>query len=119
MKKKMLTSSLFLAVALATGPAVAQNHSAQAALGAGLGGALGAYIGSEVDGRGGAIVGGALGAAAGAAIATPRYYEHSRVVVREVYRPRPRAHYRPGWDHYHDHPERSFCPPGQAKKGRC
>jgi len=108
-----------LVLAVATGPAVAHDYTDHAIIGGGLGGALGAYVGSEINGRGGAILGGALGAAAGVALAIPDYHEHRRVIVREVYPPRARQYERTERVYFHDRPRGYFCPPGQAKKGRC
>ena len=80
-----------------------------AAIGGALGGALGGAVGAEVGGKNGAIVGAGVGAAAGAAIATNDNDDHD------------------DHDNHHaDAPEvvvapasQHFCPPGQAKKGRC
>jgi outer membrane lipoprotein SlyB len=84
----------------------ADDMTKDAAIGGGVGGAVGAAIGAEIADREGAIVGAALGAAAGTAIATDEYqpkvsaapYADYTVVIR---------------------PESKYCPPGQAKKGRC
>jgi hypothetical protein len=94
-----------------TTAASADDQSVRAAVGGGLGGAAGAYVGSELGGRSGAIVGGAVGAAAGTALATEPTQPQGRVVY-PAYPPPPPVHYGPS------HPSR-FCPPGQAKKGRC
>jgi len=85
-------------------PAVQADDSVDAAIGGAVGGGLGAYVGSEIGGREGAIVGGAVGGAAGAAIATDGQ--------KETAKQRPHHHHEPAY------PKR-FCPPGQAKKGRC
>ena len=86
----------------------ADNSTLDAAIGGGIGGATGAAVGNEVGGRDGAIIGGALGGAVGAAIATDE--EPRKTVVKKVYyRSEPR----------HDNHGSHFCPPGQAKKGRC
>jgi outer membrane lipoprotein SlyB len=81
----------------ATSLAHADNLTVDAAIGGGIGGALGGAAGAEIGGREGAIIGSAAGAAIGTTINTqveaeplPSYREPSR-----------------------------FCPPGQAKKGRC
>ena len=86
----------------------AQAHAGdkvEAAVGGATGGAIGAVIGDEIGDRNGAIVGAAAGAAIGTAIATSDD-DHSRnespVVVVDT-----------------GHPSERFCPPGQAKKGRC
>lgn len=98
-------SMFFLVVALAPGMAGA-NETVDAAIGGGVGGTLGAAVGSEVAGRDGAIVGAGVGAALGAAVATDDQdrdgaEKTDRVVVVPVEQNQP------------------FCPPGQAKKGRC
>jgi hypothetical protein len=89
--------------------ATAGDSTLDAAIGGGIGGAAGAVIGNEVGGRDGAIVGGAVGAAIGAAVTTDSG-------PRKASTPR-----QPQSGDYHSpatHPGR-FCPPGQAKKGRC
>ena len=78
-----------------------------AAIGGGIGGAAGAAIGNEVGGRDGAIIGGGLGGAIGAAVNTDRHTNAYRKTNYE--RSQPRS----GNSGSH------FCPPGQAKKGRC
>ena len=86
-------------------PAVQAGDKVDAAVGGAAGGAIGAVIGDELGDRNGAIVGAAAGAAIGAAIATSGddYDERkSTVVVID-----------------NGHPDERFCPPGQAKKGRC
>lgn len=88
----------------------ADDSTLKAAIGGGVGGAVGAALGNEVNGREGAVVGGALGGAVGAAVATDDKSQgkHGRT----------RHHY--DYDrHYGTHPTSRFCPPGQAKKGRC
>jgi phage tail tape-measure protein len=94
-----------LSVALFTTAANAGNSTLDAAIGGGIGGAAGAAIGNEVGGRDGAIIGGALGGAVGAAVTTDSGHRHDP--------PPPAQH-----QDYHA-PSRGFCPPGQAKKGRC
>ena len=103
----------YLVVALVltlTGTEVlADNSTLDAAIGGGLGGAAGAAIGQEIAGREGAMIGAALGGAAGAAASTNDELQHSGPQRKTGYRSLPP-------------PERSngyFCPPGQAKKGRC
>jgi hypothetical protein len=90
-------------------PAHADDQGWDAALGGALGGGFGAYLGNELGGRDGAILGGALGGAAGAAISSERFDDARRFddVVPSRYQRHPPA--QPG----------KFCPPGQAKKGRC
>lgn len=107
-------------VALAAMPAVAADPSVEAAIGGAVGGGVGAYLGNEVGGSTGAVVGGAVGAATGAAIATDGNNNYRPRYPAPAYQapPPPPAPY------YYDraYPYRSpgtFCPPGQAKKGRC
>ena len=79
-----------------------------AAIGGAIGGGLGGAIGAEVGGKNGAIVGAGVGAVAGAAIATNDKdgHDHHHADTPEVVVVPP-------------HQEGHFCPPGQAKKGRC
>lgn len=102
--------SLFFLALAATQTALAGSSALDAAVGGGLGGATGALIGHELGGRDGAIIGGAVGGAAGTAVATDPKKRETRPARRtevEYYR-QPAAPYRG-----------HFCPPGQAKKGRC
>lgn len=98
---------LVLAFTLMAANVNADDSTLDAAIGGGLGGAAGAAIGNEVGGKDGAIIGGAVGAAVGAAITTdeePKKYNNIKVKT------------------YEKHDNRNggqFCPPGQAKKGRC
>lgn len=105
----MRNLSVFLVAMLLGLPIQADEESWDAALGGALGGGLGAYLGHEVGGRDGAILGGALGGATGAAISTQGSAGGARgsdpVIRYDDRRP-------PGHSTY-------FCPPGQAKKGRC
>ena len=87
----------------------ADSSTLDAAIGGGIGGAAGAAIGNEVGGRDGAIIGGALGGAAGAAVNTDDKPRHTSTPTKTYYRSEPQ---------YENHGS-SFCPPGQAKKGRC
>jgi hypothetical protein len=89
--------------------ALASELTRDAAIGGAIGGALGGAIGAEVAGKEGAVVGAGVGAAAGAAIATKDDGDHHHDGKREVILV-------PVVEE--DHPGR-FCPPGQAKKGRC
>ena len=98
----MISRYFFLLVAMFAAVANAGNSTMDAAIGGGLGGAAGAAIGNEVGGREGAILGGALGGAVGAAVTTD---SQSRSA--------------PTQPQYQPAPSRGFCPPGQAKKGRC
>jgi hypothetical protein len=104
--------ALFAAMILVSlsAAAMADSSTLDAAIGGGLGGAAGAAIGNELGGRDGAIIGGAIGGGVGAAVTTP---EDKKAVDRRRY----------DYDRYHrqpdGHPHYRFCPPGQAKKGRC
>jgi hypothetical protein len=100
---------LVLAIALSAVEANADS-TLDAAIGGGIGGAAGAAIGNEVGGRDGAIVGGALGGAIGAAVTTKDEPRHTDTHRETYYRSTPVRY---------EHPGSHFCPPGQAKKGRC
>jgi hypothetical protein len=82
---------------------------------AAIGGALGGEVGAELGGRQGAIVGAGVGAAAGTAINTQA----------DAWKPRYDVHHDVHHHHGSSHPPGvpfqggGFCPPGQAKKGRC
>ena len=92
-------------VVLSAGQAVHAGDKVEAAVGGAAGGAIGAVIGDELGDRNGAIIGAAAGAAIGAAIATSdddHADKTATVVVVEK-----------------SHTDKNFCPPGQAKKGRC
>jgi uncharacterized protein YcfJ len=98
--------------AVAVGSAAAANggnSTLDAAIGGGIGGAAGAAIGNEVGGRDGAIAGSALGAAVGTALNTGAQPKHRSSDMRRYYDAPPSNR----------HPHQRFCPPGQAKKGRC
>jgi len=106
MKIQCLLLTTLLSVTLVN----AGDSTLDAAIGGGLGGAVGAAIGNEVGGREGAIVGGALGGGIGAAVTTDEKPEYKD------------AHHRDGSYDKGSNNQRSsssFCPPGQAKKGRC
>ena len=111
----MKLQHLVIVLGLVAVEAHADSSTLDAAIGGGIGGAAGAAIGNEIGGRNGAIVGGALGGAVGAAYNTkeePHYY-----------RPPEKSYYN-NVNYYdrrdYDRPPASrFCPPGQAKKGRC
>lgn len=110
----MKTRYLLTAFALAfTINANAEDSSTlDAAIGGGIGGAVGAAIGNEVGGRDAAIIGGGIGGAVGTAINTNDGYTSNE----------DHKHYdRQNDKHYdrNDHNDGHFCPPGQAKKGRC
>ena len=93
--------------------ATAEGLTRDAAIGGAIGGALGGAVGAELGGRQGAIVGAGVGAATGAALNTQEYAQPPR---HDVY-------YYNGGDGGHPagvpHQNGGFCPPGQAKKGRC
>ena len=102
----MISRYLILSAALFGAAANAGNSTVDAAIGGGLGGAAGAAIGNEVGGREGAILGGALGGAVGAAVSTDSEPRHAPAPRQPEYHQRAPA-------------GRGFCPPGQAKTGRC
>lgn len=104
-----------LIVALLPLSAGAGDLTTDAAIGGAIGGALGGAVGAEVGGREGAVIGAGVGAAAGTAVSTRDHAERDDHYHEEGYRQRDYD------DRYHDHHNRpgSFCPPGQAKKGRC
>lgn len=107
---KMMRVTTFAALVAIAQWAQAGDLTTDAAIGGAIGGAVGGAVGAQVGGREGAVVGAGIGGAAGAAIAT-QGDDDERRVRHESYDDR----------HYHDdrsHPSR-FCPPGQAKKGRC
>lgn len=98
-----------LVLALMVVEANADNSTLDAAIGGGIGGATGAAIGNEIGGRDGAIIGGALGGAVGVAVSTDDEPGHTGVYRKTYYRSVPQ----------YENPGSHFCPPGQAKKGRC
>ena len=86
------------------------DSTLDAAIGGGIGGAAGAAIGNEIGGRDGAIVGGGLGGAIGAAVNTDDDSRHTK------------SYRKTNYESSQPHSGSSgsyFCPPGQAKKGRC
>ncbi len=107
MKNKFLLGCVAAFGAL-TQPVFA-DQTLDAALGGALGGGAGAAIGQQAGGREGAVIGGALGAAVGTTITTKRSQHESRSRYYEAREPVIIEH--------HEH--RTFCPPGQAKKGNC
>lgn len=109
MKTRLLASAL-LVLSLA-GTAHAGGSTA---LGGGLGGAAGAAIGEAVGGREGAIIGGALGGGVGAAAGYDNERDGRR--ARDGVRYEERGYYYEDGRRYRSS---DFCPPGQAKKGRC
>lgn len=108
----MISRYFFLSATLFAATANAGDSTLDAAIGGGLGGAAGAAVGNEIGGRDGAIVGGAVGAAIGTAVTTDS--EHRR---SEPYYEPPRRQYEGAPSG--SYPGYRFCPPGQAKKGRC
>ena len=92
-----------------TTAAKADSSTLDAAIGGGIGGAAGAAIGNEVGGRKGAIAGSALGAAVGTALNTDAEPRSGSLNKYRYYDDAPS----------NEHPHYRFCPPGQAKKGRC
>lgn len=77
-----------------------------AAIGGAIGGAVGGAIGAELGGREGAIVGAGVGAATGTAVNTRDYAGDPAAGDGRT-------------GHQHSPKASKFCPPGQAKKGRC
>ena len=104
-------ATLALALSLSALPAHGDDSTLEAAVGGGIGGAVGGAVGNELGGREGAIIGAGVGAAAGAAIATSGERDRRATApsssgsVAVQHDPAPRRG--------------TFCPPGQAKKGRC
>ncbi|MBL4782095.1 MAG: hypothetical protein JKX92_07615 [Porticoccaceae bacterium] len=103
--KYILLSTLFSVAVVNAG-----DSTLDAAIGGGLGGAVGAAIGNEVGGREGAIVGGALGGGIGAAITRDDKSDVGAAGGK---------HGRDAEPLHKGQPSSRFCPPGQAKKGRC
>lgn len=108
----MKTSVALLIGVLACGMVNAGDLTTDAAIGGAVGGALGGAIGAEVGGREGAVIGAGVGAAAGTAINTKEHADTRSDTYREV---REVQHIQVDDGHGKGH----FCPPGQAKKGRC
>lgn len=100
---KLLISVITLIV-LTIGSANAEDLVLDAAIGGAVGGAIGGAVGAKLGGRDGAIAGAGIGAAAGAAINTNEHKPHYSAKRHR--------------SHNYAHPAK-FCPPGQAKKGRC
>ncbi|MYN14442.1 hypothetical protein GSY71_14970 [Pusillimonas sp. TS35] len=110
-----MITRILLPTVLALAISGAAHAGGSTIVGGALGGGVGAAVGEYVGGRDGAIIGGALGGGVGAA-AGYDYGEERPRYVRER-RHRHHHHYRE-WDD--DRRGRGyFCPPGQAKKGRC
>jgi outer membrane lipoprotein SlyB len=102
----MNTRYLIFAATLVALNVNADNSTLDAAIGGGIGGATGAAIGNELGGRDGAILGGTLGAAIGTAVTTDGNLQHKSTGKKTYYRSNEKN-------------SMQFCPPGQAKKGRC
>jgi outer membrane lipoprotein SlyB len=88
------------------------NLTVDSAVGGGLGGAAGGAIGAELGGREGAIIGAGVGAAVGAAVTTSDHTTSEAQPLQGA----------PADQRATVYPTRrqsTFCPPGQAKKGRC
>jgi outer membrane lipoprotein SlyB len=115
MKSSRSIGTVLLTSVLATTPAWA-GDTAEAAIAAGIGGAVGAAVGSELGGRNGAIVGAGVGAAAGAVVATHDDDDDGHKHRREIREAPTDGHVVYVYPDDHDS---IFCPPGQAKKGRC
>jgi len=109
-----------LVFTLTSAPVIAGNSTLDAAIGGGIGGAAGAAIGNEIGGRDGAIIGGALGGAVGVAVITDEKSHHDSPHRRAYFGNDDYQHEHHRHNHYrHEHHHAHFCPPGQAKKGRC
>ena len=111
---KMLPALALALLPTLSAPLFAGDLTTDAAIGGAIGGALGGALGAELGGREGAIIGAGVGAAAGTAISTKKHDREPE--VRYVERRRDNRVYI-----IEDHRGRrgNFCPPGQAKKGRC
>ncbi|KMN35479.1 MULTISPECIES: glycine zipper domain-containing protein [unclassified Chromobacterium] len=109
MKRALVIISLSLAGLAST--ALADTSTI---VGGALGGAAGAAVGEAVGGRNGAIIGGAVGGASGAAIG----HDYGKPAASER-RDDDGRRYRKHRHHRHHRDKGYFCPPGQAKKGRC
>lgn len=98
----------FALVALLAAPAAwcDDDLTLDSAVGGAIGGAIGGAVGAELGGREGAVIGAGVGAATGTAINTRDHVEAGHHDGRA-----PAVLPGPGASR--------FCPPGQAKKGRC
>ncbi len=118
----MKLKNIGLVVGLFVATPVLAGSTTDAAIGGAVGGGLGAAVGNELGGRQGAIIGGGLGGATGAAITTKGSSDgRSHVIEQRVdddYDHHHKSSHSKKKHHSHDH-DSSFCPPGQAKKGRC
>lgn len=115
--KRLPSIALILTLSAAPFALADDDLTRDAAIGGAVGGALGGVVGAELGGREGAIVGSGVGAAIGTGVSTDGYREH-RVRYEPDYRERGHYHQR-DYRSYGGHPHGRFCPPGQAKKGRC
>lgn len=109
---KIIRTAMLCVLPLFASVAIA-GQTTDAAVGGGLGGAVGGALGSEIGGRNGAIIGAGVGAAAGAAINTPSDSKS------DSHHHESEQQYRRYEDHQGDDRRGHFCPPGQAKKGKC
>jgi hypothetical protein len=106
--QRLRLAATFAIAALLAAPAVWSDDdlTLDSAVGGAIGGAIGGAVGAELGGREGAVIGAGVGAATGTAINTR---DHVEAGPREGRAPAlPTG---PGVGR--------FCPPGQAKKGRC
>jgi hypothetical protein len=109
---KILRTALIVLLPFA-GSAWTGDLTTDAAIGGAIGGAVGGAVGAEVGGRDGAIVGAGVGAAAGTAINTRDHVESRERDYDD------RDRYERDRERDHSHGPDHFCPPGQAKKGKC
>jgi len=114
---KLMRVVVFALLPMAAGAASAGDLTTDAAIGGAIGGALGGAVGAQAGGRNGAILGAGVGGAAGAAISTQGDRDPRRSQQYEERRHYDDRRYDDD-DHHHRHGSH-FCPPGQAKKGRC
>jgi len=105
--QRLRLAATFAIAALLAAPAAWSDDdlTLDSAVGGAIGGAIGGAVGAELGGREGAVIG-AHGTATGTAINTR---DHVEAGQREGRAPALPAG--PGAGR--------FCPPGQAKKGRC
>lgn len=106
--QRLTAAATFAIAALLTAPAAWSDDdlTLDSAVGGAIGGAIGGAVGAELGGREGAVIGAGVGAATGTAINTR---DHVEAGDRDGRGSAPLTG--PGVGR--------FCPPGQAKKGRC
>ncbi|MEJ2093668.1 MAG: glycine zipper domain-containing protein [Gammaproteobacteria bacterium] len=116
MRNLYVSLAMFFMLSL---PAVADddNLTMDAAIGGAIGGAAGGAIGAQVGGRDGAIAGAGVGAVVGTAVNTRDYKDDDHDGYGRDGNRRDYDYYHSGY--FPSHPNGRFCPPGQAKKGRC